>query len=577
MRKLLSLTLALALVLTMAGPALAAREGVPYGEMAYEPYDPAPFYDMTDKLTELAEGDDVQAVIDLYEALYGQYVLADTAYTLAQLHHSADVTDQYWTDEMLDAETVLYDASDAFCQACYAVLQGPCGKDLAAYIGQDAADALDDYEPMTDRESELLERESELTAEYDETMASSDGLTHEYGGQVWTADMLNGPEGYGLDDESYDEVYTGLQKARNDQLGPLFLELVQVRTELGDIWGYGSYAAYSYAEVYGRDFTPEDAQELCDAVKELAAEYNESLYYSDVWYMTGDVSPVMDGDTLIQVLGDYVGRVDPSLTEPWQFMTENGLYDLPTLSEEPTAEDGGYTVTIAQYESPFIYNALYGDCYDLDGLSHEFGHYANAYFAPAPNELLSVGSYDLFEIHSTALESLFTEFYGEIYDDGADIARFIVLGSLIESVIDGCIQDEFQRRVYDDPDMTLDDVNALYASVCREYGRDLGPVDYSWQYVSHTFQSPFYYLSYAVSALAAIQIWDMAQTDWDAAVDAYLDVLHRGGYEDGYMAVLSGCGLRLFTEDGAVEDICRPLLDRLYELEDAVLYAEAAA
>lgn len=34
--------------------------------------------------------------------------------------------------------------------------------------------------------------------------------------------------------------------------------------------------------------------------------------------------------------------------------------------------------------------------------------------------------------------------------------------------------------------------------------------------VNHNFESPFYYISYAVSMLASLQIYEMAENDWAA-------------------------------------------------------------
>ena len=40
----------------------------------------------------------------------------------------------------------------------------------------------------------------------------------------------------------------------------------------------------------------------------------------------------------------------------------------------------------------------------------------------------------------------------------------------------------------------------------------------------HNFDYPFYYISYAVSALGALEIYSLMQTDFDAAADKYLYV-----------------------------------------------------
>ena len=51
--------------------------------------------------------------------------------------------------------------------------------------------------------------------------------------------------------------------------------------------------------------------------------------------------------------------------------------------------------------------------------------------------------------------------------------------------------------------------------------------------MSHTFSQPFYYVSYAVSAFNALEIFVDALEDPEAATEEYLDVLATPyGYDD---------------------------------------------
>lgn len=550
-----------------APDAVPTREGTDWADMEYRHYDPAIFYSQTDRLTALAGGQDAEAICALYDELYAQFVDIDTLDTVAYIHYCDDVTDEYWSGERIYCDTLLTEAGDALSTACAAVMAGPCGQAFAGHVGQDAAGAFAEYAPMTDREAELVTREAELVDEYYTRMASADQATYTYLGQTWTQEMLNSYQGTNLVNSDYDgylEVFYGLQKAVNDQVGAIFTELVQLRAEIARLNGYDSYADMTYENVYGRDYTTADAQALCDAVKPLARAYFDSLYYDDLWYAADTIAPTMDAQTQIDTLGWAAARIDPILTEPWQFMTDHGLC---RLTDSADAFPGGYTITISGYDCPLIFNALSGDYYDFKTLTHEFGHFTNAYYAPLPNLLTSVPSMDLMEIHSTGLELLFTDLYGDIFTQGADTARFLVLGSQIEQVIDGCIFDEFQRRIYAEPDMTIDEINQLFGQICGQYGQyEPYGADYGWVYVSHTFESPLYYISYAVSSLAAIQIWGLAQQDFATGVDAWKAILNADAYTGRYMTVLPACGLRLFTEEGAVEQICSPLLQELGRL-----------
>ncbi len=80
-------------------------------------------------------------------------------------------------------------------------------------------------------------------------------------------------------------------------------------------------------------------------------------------------------------------------------------------------------------------------------------------------------------------------------------------------------------------------------------------------YIPHTFEQPLYYVSYAVSALASLQIWGLQQADPQKALDTYLDILGHGAYDYQYMELLDLVGLRSFAEEGAALEICRPVAE----------------
>lgn len=573
--RILSLVLA-AIIAFSAGTAgvsapansVAALAGTDWNDLEYEHIDPASFNEQLDQLNELAQSDDAEAVLELFDQLYAQVIHMNTMSTMSYIKYSADVTDEYWSDEDLYNDQLLTDAADSFCEAVYNVLQGPCADALTEHVGEDAAAYYADYVPLTDRESELLVQESELVDQYYEAMSAEDEVEYEYNGDAWTFDMLDGIPGSALANTDYDgymEVYYGLMKALNDQVGPIFTQLVAIRAEIAEIEGYDSYADLAYEQSFGRDYTAEEAQQFCDAVKKEAPDYYEDLYYSDLWYARDTTEPVMDAEELLDTFGQFAGELDVFTLEPLEYMISHGMYDIAAGDDRMA---GAYTISVPELGCPFLFAGLSGTCDDLDSLSHEFGHFIYKYYYPDADPMTSMDNFDLLEIHSTALESLFTAYYDQIYTEGVTAAKFYVLDQMMTMVTDGCIQDEFQRRIYDDPDMTLEEINELYASICAEYGQyEPMDVDYTWVYINHTFEQPMYYISYAASCMATIQIWELAQKDFQAGVDTWKAVLEATADGSGYMTVLPACGLKLFTEEGAVAEVLEPLLDELARLD----------
>ena len=64
------------------------------------------------------------------------------------------------------------------------------------------------------------------------------------------------------DYEKYIEVNDGLAKARNDLLAPIYLDLVANRNRQAVLDGFANYAEYAYSEIYGRDYSTEEIQNL---------------------------------------------------------------------------------------------------------------------------------------------------------------------------------------------------------------------------------------------------------------------------------------------------------------------------
>lgn len=561
----------------MPGAALhhTAKPGADYAEMAYEHYDETYFLSCAEELSDMALAGDEEGAAALCELLYSELEYIDDMLVLAMIRAYQDIGSSYWAEEYSYTYNIYLVCSDALSAACADMVTADMSGDLAAYMDESALEELAEYEPYTEEELSMSERELALTNQYQLLFDGIDELTFSYEGRDWTLEMLYGFPGAALaqrDWDGYLAVYNGLQQTLAEQIAPVYAELIELWKEEAITYGYDSYIDYAYEQLYNRAYGPEDAQRLCDAVKPIAREYYANLYYADIAYAMDEVQPVLDGDELLQTLGAYLPRVDESLLEPYDHMLAHGLHDL--TESAPGRYNGSFTCYLPWHKSPFLYATLAGDSEDMDTLAHEFGHYAEYYFTGVPNALDMPDDLDLCEVASNALQGLFSDFYGEIYGDGGDVARFTDLSALLTNILDGCMFDEFQRRILEYPDeLTPESINRVYCEVSAEYGlnEDL-EWDSTWLYISHNFEQPLYYFSYAASAMAAVQIWDIAQSDFDAARSVYMDVLMRGAHDGSYFEVLEDCGLRPFTDEDAAETVCRHLLDELEALDSAYYY-----
>ena len=495
---------------------------VDYADMTWYIYDAAELLDKAARLGETADG---KEAADLYDWLMAEYAKVYTLDNLAYIDFYAHPGDETLSDACRQLDSVLNEVNDALCTALSDALDGPAGSALRSYIGEDKATALVGYDEQTDRQREITERVSELTLQYN-------ALIMEY--------------------LSYDE--------ETEKIGALYRELVDLHNEEAQIVGYKDYADYAYEASYGRDFTPDDAAALCEAVKPYARQYFGSLYYNEATYADFSADTDLTERELVGLVTQYMPRVSDDAAKAAAYMEKHGLYFMDSADR---VSDLGFTTTLDQYNAPFIYLALYGDQNDIQSMFHEFGHYYDAYVNPVPDLLLSVGSLDIFEIHSTGMEALSTGWYEDIYGEDADLARIRFLDSALYTVFSGCLFDEFQRVVYADPSLTPEQISQTFVTIARSYGlRSFGKeFSHYWMQVNHNFESPFYYISYAVSMLASLQIYEMAENDWAAAADFYNDLVSLGAFDYTYCELLDKVGLECFTDglpacvSQAVEDM----------------------
>ena len=122
---------------------------------------------------------------------------------------------------------------------------------------------------------------------------------------------------------------------------------------------------------------------------------------------------------------------------------------------------------------------------------------------------------------------------------------------MIYSVVDGALYDEFQQRVYAEPSLTVDRVNEIYAELYEEYGYEpYEGYETEWMGISHNFESPFYYISYAVSAVGALELYNLMEDSFEQGVDKFLTICAMDTEYYYYSEALAEAGLRdIFDAD----------------------------
>ena len=365
-----------------------------------------------------------------------------------------------------------------------------------------------------------------------------------------------------------DEEYTRL-KNRNDEIEQefydiadptvsmavptLYAEFVANNNAMAKRLGYDNYLEYAYENVYGRDYTHSDIEGFVSYFKEcIIPLYN--TYFNKWSNITANSQDDIDKfygivrDSFFEkrwsneMLNDYIddsGLVFNSNPDKQIFFSDefNNLVADGNLFRG--TYEGAHVSYIYSLELPIAY---FGNGYDSTmTIAHELGHYMNEIYNKSEYDQ----SYDILETHSQGNEALYICYLGEIMKDNSGSAFNLIKSYYIYSTLSTIVHsfkvDMFERAIYldsydgyksdeimADGTITSDEYDLLYHSMSVELGiseevcedEDSHINDY-WKY-GMTISSPCYYISYAISALNALQLHAMACEDYEAAVDSYL-------------------------------------------------------
>lgn len=468
------------------------RSDMPFEQMLYFHYDEAEFMSLCEGIYALAEQgcEDEQEAADMLWEARDELELIYDLLTLAEIEYHSDPSDAEAAEEMDYASELYYRMSDEYMYALGALaasensglMEWTFYADEIEYF----AAAYGSRPEGSGEELELYKRETELVNEYYSIMA---------------------------------EIEPDVAAAAE-----VYVKLVENRREEAAMYGYEGYADYAYSDFYFKDYYPSDSAKLWAGVKEYFVPL-VSEHYDAVNRAADRVSLAEDVDcsteAVLAALERNLPKISPELYEAFDFMLRNGLYN---IDFDPRKADMGYTTRLYYYDVPFVFNAPYGEFYDYLDMIHEFGHYANTYYTYS-DLIFGAPDNDLCELQSQGLEMLFTAFYEDIFGKHAAVVEDYVLMDMLYSIVDGAMYDEFQQRVYAEEDLTPERVSEIFTEVYADYGYEpYEGYEYEWVYVVHNFEYPFYYISYAVSALGALEIYSLMQGDFEAAVDKYLQI-----------------------------------------------------
>lgn len=502
----------------------------------------------------LSDGSSLRKVENRLDKCYEAYYDFDTMYALAEIRSYQDVTDEFYAVEYNwcgDSYPLVRQLMEELLYACGA-------SDRARELEEDyfwegfAEEYADESQSVyNDALVALMQQESALLAEYRAAVASPTIQTGE--GEVDYYDYV--ADKY---DDEYREALLKYYEKYNGELSRIYIDLVNVRRQLAAEMGYDSYEQMQYDYYFYRDYSPESAAGYIADIKEYMVPFYKEVMETDP-YSSVSYNYLTDRQ-LMNVLTSAAERVGGDIEEAFRFMHDYGYYDVRLST---TKANLSFQTYLSNYEAPFLFLSPYGDVEDILSLSHEFGHYVDAYVNYNANETIDVS-----ECFSQAMEYLLLSYYGDVLDDEAvdNLFRIKMLDT-IELYVQQASFAEFESVVYStDPELlSADMLNELSLRLSIEYGYYDGVSEeyyaMSWTDITHFFEMPFYIITYPVSNDIAMQIYELEQREPGLGLEKYLEILPRE-YE-GLIDTAEAGGLSSPFEPGRIEKVVEDMRQRL--------------
>lgn len=445
---------------------------------------------------------------------------AMTMRTYLNITLSHDVTDQATAAELTYVSTNISSIMSLYSLLCIDILESKYDSILRDELTKEEIKNIYEISKIfTPEYISLQGKASELVSQY---LNALNTTTVEVNGVPMTEnDIYYNTE---LDNDQKTTYYTQLIQNLNQNAGTIYLELTDIYKQLAKLNGYNNVTSYMY-ESYDRDYTGKQSRLFSNYVK----EYIVPLYFELASTFTqDDINMIYSVTGSLTDMEPYFNKhfksVSSDMLKAYKYMKDLGLY---SADATPVKQNLNYTTYLYNYEEPYLSLYTTGSYFDITNFIHEFGHYY-AYYQNGSD----LGSnIDICEIHSQANELLFLPYYKAYGDAYTSIEKYQIL-VLLNTIINGCVYDEFQQYVYSNNISSVEELNKVFFEIECKYGLadpSSGMTqDYNWVYVPHTFQQPFYYISYAISALPALEIFSDSLTDRKVALKAYNDLVNLG-------------------------------------------------
>ena len=428
-----------------------------------------------------------------------------------------------------------------------------------------------------------MQEENRLSTEYKKLLSSA---RIEFNGEKLNIPQL-GKYKESLDRDIRKSAFSaqGLWMEQNSaQFDDIFDKMVRVRTEAAQKMGYKNYVELGYYKMGRNCYSQNDIASfreqvlkswvpfVCEIKKKQAKDLGVDklmLYDDTIWLKNGNPEPIGTPEKIFENGREMYEDMSGATGKFINFMLEHELFD---VLARPKKSGGGYCTELSSFKMPFIFANFNGTYGDVDVLTHEAGHAYASYEAMnnIPLSELRQGGMETCEVHSMSMEFFAWKYMNKFFGDRADDYRYMHLSNAVSFIPYGTMVDYFQQLVYENYDMTPKMRNDLWLELensFRPYLSSIG-IEYiekgtRWQYQSHIFERPFYYIDYCLAQYVSFCFLEQMHKDYKTAFDNYTEFLKKGGSKT-FVELVKDAGFASPFETGSLENLAVNLKKLFY-------------
>lgn len=518
---------------------------------------------------------------EIHKTFYQLNDKIQTQVTLCSIRHTIDTTDEFYEKEQNYYDEQIPEYSNLCVEYQKILFYSPYRDVLEEKIGQVAFKNMEiAMKSVSEEIIPLMQEENALVTEYEKLLASA---KIPWGEETLNISLLT-PYLKHKDakirrtaQEKQNEFFLSIQ----DKLDELYDKLVKNRTLQAKKLGFETYTPLGYLRMQRNCYGREEIENLRRQVKEVWVPFAESIFekrkerlgleklsYTDevVYSPKGNPQPEGTPEEILQAGQQMYEELSPETKEFFDFMMDNELLD---VFGRKTKAVGGYMTYIPDYKAPFIFANFNGTSGDVDVMTHECGHAFQGYLAAEDpiREHADIGM-ETAEIHSMSME-FFTEPWYPLFF-GKETAQEYTNMHLEDAVIFvpyGCMVDEFQHIIYDNPNLTPKERKQVWKDLEKEYkphlfydGLEFFENGCFWQKQHHIYSFPLYYIDYVIAQLCAFEYKIWMDKDRKAAWQSYLKLCKMSASKF-HTELLEEAGLETPFKNGVLAKIVENLKD----------------